>query len=198
MLGLGLPAVPLEWLGKTLNGDELRRCVDCHTTAPRAAQSDAGTLAGDRGIGCERCHGPGGNHLKAVAAGLTDLAIARPKLVSGEPIVRLCGRCHSPKGRMVSPSDPTSVRFQATTLTWSRCYTKSQVQLDCVTCHDPHRDAETSHAVYEAKCLQCHGPAATPHCSINSTRDCIGCHMPAVRDAIPHSTFTDHHIRVHR
>jgi tetratricopeptide (TPR) repeat protein len=193
-----VPAVASEWLGKTLNDDELRRCVDCHTTAPRAVRSDAGPLAGDHGIGCERCHGPGGNHLQAVAAGLTDLAIARPKLASGEPIVRLCGRCHSPKGRLVSPSDPTSVRFQATTLTWSRCYTQSRDQLDCVTCHNPHRDAETSPTFYEAKCIECHGPAATSHCPINPTRDCIGCHMPTVRDAIPHSPFTDHHIRVHR
>jgi tetratricopeptide (TPR) repeat protein len=193
-----VPTVPSEWLGKTLNGDELRRCVDCHTTAPRAARTDAGALAGDRGIGCERCHGPGGNHLKAVAAGLADLAIARPKLVSGEPIVRLCGRCHSPKGRTVSPSDPGSVRFQATTLTWSRCYTQSRDQLDCVTCHNPHRDAETSAAFYEAKCLECHGPSSTTHCPVNPTRDCIGCHMPTQRGVVLHIAFTDHHIRVHR
>ena len=100
--------------------------------------------AEDHGIRCERCHGPGGNHLKAVAAELVDLAIARPKLARGEPIVRLCGHCHSPRGRTVSASDPGLIRFQATTLTWSRCYTQSKDQLDCVTCHDPHRNAETS------------------------------------------------------
>jgi hypothetical protein len=191
------PAPPSEWLGKALSEDELRRCVGCHTTAPRAARADAGALASDRGIGCERCHGPGGNHLKAVAAGLVDLAIARPKLASGEPIVRLCGQCHSPKGRTVSSSDPDSIRFQATTLTWSRCYAESRGKLDCVTCHDPHRDADRSAAFYEAKCLSCHGPTATVRCSVKPTRDCIGCHMPSVRDAVPHSTFTDHNIRVH-
>ena len=36
------PAARSEWLGKTLSDDELRRCVDCHTTAPRAARSTPG------------------------------------------------------------------------------------------------------------------------------------------------------------
>jgi hypothetical protein len=192
------PAAPSEWLGKTLSADELRRCIGCHATALRAERADAGPFGAEGGIGCERCHGPGGNHVNAVAAGLADLAIARPKLVSGEqPIIRLCGQCHSPRGLKVSPSDPGSIRFQATTLTWSRCYTQSADRLDCVTCHDPHRDAETAPAFYEAKCLDCHGPLTARRCPVNPTRDCIGCHMPTVRRAAMHSTFTDHHIRIH-
>jgi hypothetical protein len=193
------PEKDADWLGKALGEDELRRCIGCHTTSPRVARTDAGALKGDRGIGCERCHGPGGHHVAAVAAGLDDPAIARPRLARGEPIVRLCGQCHSPKGRAVSPADPTSIRFQATTLTWSRCYTQGQGRdrLDCVTCHDPHRDAETSPAAYESKCLDCHGAKAGPRCPVNPTRGCIGCHMPTDRVAIPHSPFTDHFIRVH-
>jgi formate-dependent nitrite reductase cytochrome c552 subunit len=33
---------------------------------------------------------------------------------------------------------------------------------------------------------------------VNPNRGCIDCHMPAVKDVVPHSTFTDHFIRVHR
>jgi hypothetical protein len=33
---------------------------------------------------------------------------------------------------------------------------------------------------------------------VNPSTGCIGCHMPAVADIVPHSTFTDHFIRVHR
>jgi tetratricopeptide (TPR) repeat protein len=191
------PAAPSEWLGKTLSDDDLRRCVECHTTAPRAARADAGALAGDHGIGCERCHGPGGNHVRAVAAGLDETAIARPGRASGATVVRLCGQCHSPRRSTPSPADPASIRFQATTLTWSRCYTQSRGALDCLTCHDPHRDAETAPASYESKCLDCHGPSAATRCNVRPTRDCIGCHMPTVRGVVPHSPFTDHHIRVH-
>jgi formate-dependent nitrite reductase cytochrome c552 subunit len=134
-----------------------------------------------------------------VALGLEDLAIARPKLASGPPIVRLCGACHSPRGRTVSPRDPASVRFQATTLTWSRCYTQSSDRLDCVTCHDPHANVERGGASYEAKCLDCHGARSSAACPVSPDRDCIRCHMPSVRDVVPHEpfTFTDHHIRVH-
>jgi hypothetical protein len=192
-----VPAAPADWLGMALSEDELRRCIDCHTTAPRVARADAGALAHDRGIGCEQCHGPGGNHLKAVAAGLADPAIAPTEVVRGEPIVRLCGHCHSPRARAVSPSDPGSIRFQSTTLTWSRCYTRSDDRLDCVTCHDPHRNAETSRAFYESKCLDCHGSKATTRCPVNPSRDCIACHMPTRRGALPHISLTDHHIRVH-
>ena len=122
----------------------------------------------------------------------------------------------------VRQDDPAAVRFQGTTLTWSRCFTESQDVLDCITCHDPHRNASTSTAHYEAKCLECHSKASQPHpagrpghparprlralrddaprttCPVNPLTGCIGCHMPAVEGIVPHSSFTDHFIRVHR
>ena len=124
-----------------------------------------------------------------------------------------------------------AVRFQGSTLTWSRCFTESNDALDCTTCHDPHRNVSTSIASYESKCLSCHSGAGTvagvgttvaPNgtrprssaarskrttlaetsghttCPVNPTTGCIGCHMPAVKDVVPHSLFTDHYIRVHR
>ncbi len=200
-----------------LTADAVRRCVLCHVTDPRATLEQTGPTASDHGIGCERCHGPGGNHVLAVATGFPDLAIARPSLVSGGPIVKLCGQCHSPLGREVSPEESTAVRFQATTLTWSRCYSESDNALDCVSCHDPHRNVTKSPEAYESKCLSCHsGPDAgglarsrghkikpqgavePARCPVNPKTGCISCHMPAVRDVVPHSTFTDHFIRVHR
>jgi hypothetical protein len=113
------------------------------------------------------------------------------------------------------------VRFQAATLSWSRCFKESDDRLDCVTCHNPHQDVETKAAHYEARCLLCHAGAGaeTPRagdssqrrlpaglkagaelkpCPMSPQRGCIGCHMPTVRDVIPHSAFTDHFIRVHR
>jgi len=206
-----------EYLGKPLSDDVVRRCFLCHVTDPRAVLESTGPLASDRGIGCEKCHGPGGNHELAVKAKFPDLAIADPTRASGWRVVELCAQCHSPRVRDVSPDDPLSVRFQGTTLTWSRCFTESNDTLDCVTCHDPHRDVVTSTAHYEAKCLSCHAGAdradrssaqpgqasrsetsrATP-CPVNPANGCIGCHMPAVKNVLPHTFFTDHFIRVHR
>ena len=215
-----------EYLGKTLAESSVRLCLFCHLTSARAVLDGSGPCASDRGIRCERCHGPAGNHLLAVEGNLAaiDPAIARPTLASGPRVVQLCAECHSPRVRTVSRDDPTAVRFQGTTLTWSRCYTESRESLDCVTCHNPHRNAETSPAHYEARCLDCHARAATPTaapvanpadrprrrstaersapahttCPVNPSSGCIGCHMPAVSGVVPHTKFTDHFIRVHR
>jgi hypothetical protein len=211
-----LPAVGLGFLGRPLTVDGVRLCVSCHVTNPRAVLEEPGPEAADRAIGCERCHGPGGNHLLAVAARFPEPAIGRPSLASGAAVVQLCAQCHSPRGHPVSRDDPASVRFQGTTLTWSRCYAESDGKLDCVTCHDPHRDAATEPAYYEAKCLSCHrGGTATSGferhkpirlseagprtaCPVNPAAGCVSCHMPAVKAPMAHSTFTDHFIRVHR
>lgn len=196
------------YLGRLLTDDDVHLCLYCHTTTPRSVQSTTGPESSDRGIGCERCHGPGGNHVKAVASGFPDLAIPWSGKASGASVVALCAQCHSPFAREVSQADPASVRFPGTTLTWSRCYSETRGNLDCVTCHDPHRDAETSPAFYESICLTCHArPKPAPGttllsegpnpCPVNPTQGCLPCHMPSTRTTIPHSRFTDHHIRIH-
>jgi tetratricopeptide (TPR) repeat protein len=196
----GHPPVPPQgedYLGRFLSRDDLNSCFACHTTVPRQARDGNGPAAADRGIGCERCHGPGANHLKAVAAKLPDLAIAQPRVASGAEIVALCGQCHNPLGRAVSPIDPVAVRFPSTTLTWSRCYTESGGTFDCRTCHDPHRDLVTATSHYEAKCLSCHGKPGNAICPIDTNEGCISCHMPKAKIGVPHSDFTDHHIRAY-
>ena len=54
--------------GHFLSSDDLRHCISCHNTNPHAILAAASHRPPDRAIGCERCHGPGGNHLKATAS----------------------------------------------------------------------------------------------------------------------------------
>jgi tetratricopeptide (TPR) repeat protein len=212
------PDEATRFLGEPLTEDAVRRCLSCHVTSARAIITESSPVAYDSGITCEKCHGPGGNHILAVQANLPDRAIIDPRLASGSQVVSLCAECHSPRGRSVSKDDPAAVRFQGTTLTWSRCFLESQDTLDCMTCHDPHRNAAKSPAQYEEKCLSCHSnmnraagsersrsnlesSSYTPPrsvCSVNPKQDCIGCHMPSVKNVVPHSSFTDHFIRIHR
>jgi Tfp pilus assembly protein PilF len=78
--------------------------------------------------------------------------------------------------------------------------------LECATCHDPH-GAPASPRTRNASCLSCHdgtalvgrfpgtAPARSTHAAPGS--DCVGCHMPVVKErTVPHGSFSDHWIRV--
>jgi tetratricopeptide (TPR) repeat protein len=196
-------------LGRPMSRGAAEKCVACHVTSPRAARDRKAPEAADRGIGCERCHGPAGNHLVAMKLKFPEPAIARPSKASAAQINKLCGACHQVDDPSTTEADPRFVRFQATTLPLSRCYAEGQGRLSCVTCHDPHRDADTNPITYEARCLACHGTGKTEPpkadramrrtpCPVNPTSGCIACHMPKVEGAAPHASFTDHKIRVHK
>jgi tetratricopeptide (TPR) repeat protein len=194
-------------------------CLVCHSTNARAVRDQTGPESNDRAIGCERCHGPGGLHLAAVTAKFSQSAIASSSLASSAEINQMCGECHSQHflAMPAARTAPDWTRFPGSTLPWSRCYTESGGALSCVTCHDPHKNAETVPAFYEAKCLSCHvtsranndtgaataalenaGTAFQSPCPVNPKRDCVRCHMPKVPYDWLHGGFTDHYIRVQR
>lgn len=198
------PGDPSEYLGKGVSSAGVRDCLHCHTTRFRSLTNRSGPEVADKGIGCERCHGPGGNHVNAMNAGFPDLAIARFTDATGPERMTACSGCHASDGTF-PPTDPQFIRFQSTTLPFSKCYVESKGKLDCVTCHNPHEKLETSTKFYENKCLDCHGPKTSKGvdpfrrvpCPVNAKADCLKCHMPTEPDVVAHTSFTDHHIRVH-
>jgi hypothetical protein len=200
------PADAADFLGRPLDWNDLLSCLGCHTTVPLAARDAVAPAGLDRGIGCERCHGPGANHALAAKAKLPDLMIALPSGARASEITRLCGQCHRPPSAAAAdPLSASAVRFQAATLPLSACYDPASSRLTCVTCHDPHAATVPSPAHFDRKCLECHatpnGAAAAPpiakSCPVNAAADCVSCHMPRVPSATAHAVFTDHHIRVH-
>ena len=188
--------------------DGVVRCLYCHVTQSREfrdppPETGFGPAAADSGIGCERCHGPGGNHLAAIKAGFSDRAIVNAGTASTSAIVMQCSDCHVvgvPSQIRAAPEDPKYVRSTGVTLTLSRCYTESGDGMSCLTCHDPHRDDEQPASFYEAKCLQCHSTATASQksCRVNPAKDCLNCHMPKVPVPALHTSLTDHYIRIHR
>lgn len=193
-------------IGIVQTPDMLRLCLNCHTTNASAILAEQGPELADRGIGCERCHGPAGNHLAAMKLDFPDKAIGRFRRNSSgsrPQAMQMCAECHGTLGREIAQqSDAAIVRFQSTTLTFSACYKKSETTggFDCLTCHSPHQNAETDLKYYENKCLKCHdaqktGPEKPVVCKMNPKQDCITCHMPKIDSIQPHAKFTDHQIR---
>ena len=182
------PITAVAALGQLQTVDAIERCFNCHATGVRPGPD---LTAMRPGVTCERCHGAGAAH--AAKPGKTN--IRNPARLDAAAQVRLCGECHRlPARTSAAPEleDPLSVRFAPIGLMASRCYQTSG-RLKCVTCHDPHADAEPGPAHYTAKCQGCHTSATTSTCP--RTPDCVTCHMPRVRP-VPDLQFTDHRIRV--
>ncbi len=230
-LSSGLPRRPDEeraYLGPIMvERDGVRRCLSCHTTSFRAVLEKTGPESLDHSIGCEKCHGPGGHHELSIASGFSDPAIAGTRESSAAQINHICARCHDfPRWESLTQSrtDPALYRFQSLGLGWSRCFTESDGELSCVTCHDPHRNVQTSTSINESRCLSCHAGSKSPStksipsgnssveprgspekssrkqsrtvCPVNPANRCLECHMPRSWQPESHSFKTDHFIRI--
>ncbi len=212
---------PADFQGETIGvRDGLAKCLYCHVSNPRTGHESIGPEIADRAIGCERCHGPGGNHIAALQTGFPDWAIVNPANASPRAVtINQCNNCHILEHKVPDedPANPGYVRSQGIGWARSRCNTESDGAFGCVTCHDPHQSARgASTSDYEVKCLKCHASTSQPAgneapgstapdgagspfraCPVNPSKGCIQCHMPRVRMDSLHMDLTDHYIRVH-
>jgi tetratricopeptide (TPR) repeat protein len=187
-------------------------CLFCHTAYP---QSAGGVPVA---IDCQRCHGPGGEHVHTRKPG----AIINPARLGPAAQLEVCLQCHleSTSHRLpyairrydrdvfsYRPGEPLEnyifhfdrasgtgyegnfeIDHAGYRLLQSACFRKSNGALTCTTCHNPH--AESREAVeYVRACIGCHAD------SHRRGENCLECHMPKRRttDAI-HITMTDHAI----
>ncbi len=200
-------------------------CLQCHASA---IQRIGGTQNAydsppfrEGGVACERCHGPGSDH---VAAGKP---MVNPAKLAGPERDSICEQCHlSGEIRVPKPGmdegafrpgerlskfltvfvragtpSPMRVTSHAENLEQSACKRASGEKLWCGTCHDPHsvpNDNEKA-AYFRNKCLSCHEPSdcrsARPAREANGD-NCTACHMPRNPPSdVDHVVFTDHSIR---
>jgi tetratricopeptide (TPR) repeat protein len=197
MLAPGLPAQPpgsLEAaLGLTLSPSFETQCLTCHGQPNTLGAGKQG------GVHCETCHGPGEKHLQAVAAGTPRNGIVNPKNLSTGDSLAVCAQCHAGFGRHIDPTPADLlIANQVTALRHSECFIQTNQALTCSTCHNPHDNPASETRTAQQVCLRCHSLAIAQHaaiCPINSTSDCIRCHMPAIEIGPLH--LVDHWIRVH-
>ena len=178
-----------------------------------------GRRRGDRLRAVSRARGqpPGGGRRRLARPGDRRRPRRHGARGHGRCPVRRASTVDHPAAIRAAPDDPTYVPLAGPDPDVpSRCYTDGGGRLSCLTCHDPHREAEKSASFYEAKCLSCHssgrtGPGPSPArdggvsgvsggrpCPVNATKGCLDCHMPKHPVADLHTTLTDHYIRVRR
>ena len=137
-------------------------------------------------MGCERCHGPGRDHILAARGGRPRSGIYSYGRASAGTIMELCEGCHRgpqavPDAELESAVDLP--RFQGTALAASKCYRNSGGRISCLSCHNPHRNASHDTAGYERVCAGCHSAASpgSKSCPVNPRAGCIS--MPTCRYA---------------
>ncbi|HMJ21457.1 MAG TPA: multiheme c-type cytochrome, partial [Terriglobales bacterium] len=211
-----------EAFGRDISGDEARNCFSCHGTAAVVDDKlELGRLV--PGVGCEACHGPGAQHIAAMASGKKGgRYIFNPRALDADTLSQeFCGACHrgaDTVGMMPDLGGINNVRFQPYRISLSRGHNSNDRHFACTTCHDPHVELNHAPAGYDARCTECHArgvprpvpsatqetaprrqttaPAAKP-CPVAS-EGCVTCHMPKVELPSAHFKFTDHRIRIAR
>lgn len=168
-------------------------CLNCHASrislVPGTLYKYDDPPFAEGGVSCERCHGPGANHVakKTDPSLIGAYAIVNPKKL--DPIRResVCAQCHLTGAARVarfgskgykpgdklsdhsavfvwSNSDPSAMtatgHFEKLAL--SACWQGARDKLWCGTCHDPHSEPApaTRAAFYREKCQTCHQPDA--------------------------------------
>lgn len=203
-------------------------CLFCHSSR---VQHVAGTQNRYRdppfleaGVSCERCHGPGRDHVEAMRAGRRSetAQIVNPGKLAPARRDSICQQCHLTGAVRVprSAAGPTAFRpgdllsdhvavfvragasgeraatDHAEQLSNSRCQQVSGAKLWCGSCHDAHSQPAPDGRVafYRQACLNCH---AAEECSTQPSQaaDCASCHMPKGRSREgEHVVYTDHTI----
>jgi tetratricopeptide (TPR) repeat protein len=182
-------------LGRTLSPRFEHRCLTCHGEPNTLGAGKSG------GVRCESCHGPALAHASSFSGGSQAQVLVKPDDLKGASSMAVCAQCHSGLSP-TSHSDPMPedvlVSSQVPALRASECFIQSGENLKCTDCHNPHQDSVTVSQESVNTCLRCHGGGSAQHaasCPINSTRDCLSCHMPSIEEKS--FRLTDHWIRVH-
>jgi tetratricopeptide (TPR) repeat protein len=202
--------LPVAWLypfgrwGVDVNTTTARpthsSCLECHNTWVAHVPGTVNRYRREGmllGVTCERCHGPGREHVNHHRAHPDDQEgrkIVHPGRLNRERKMDLCAQCHANAKRFAPafsyrPGEPLDAYFhnakptyreddttnQVRYLSESKCFQKSA--MTCLTCHDPHRPGSA-----RGGCLNCHTVEKCtdrPHLPAAVRDDCVGCHMPA-------------------
>jgi len=166
-------------------------CAGCHNTGLELKKVERGFESRyiELNIGCEKCHGPGSEHVKAPK---TKGKIIHPRKLQYERSLEVCGQCHTrgvsvPNGTFKFPwndrdnkpykiGEPLSNYYQFKPGIWGdpQAHSKSH--------HQQWLDFQKSgHFYARVLCFDCHNPHGGPSRSQLTKADhnnnlCLSCH----------------------
>ncbi len=202
------------------------RCMACHNSYPNHVEWVEGKYVDvPNGIGCERCHGPGGAHVALRLAGRgptesIDYSIVNPARLEHDLQMDVCQQCHLHTTVSILRDGRGAFDYRPSE--------RLEDHLALFSAPDPEGGLDViSHAERLAKsacylegtpqmtCTTCHNPhegfrdkgpeyfndtCMSCHQTVADHEfwdDCATCHMPKeIADGTPHATFTDHWIRI--
>jgi hypothetical protein len=200
-------------------------CLACHSGRPNSVRGRNGVYGNpafhELAVGCENCHGPGGDHVKGNRHAIVNPGALEPRLAED-----ICMNCHQAGNARILQPGKTYSDFRPgtplretlaifklpqtgeadllehnTAMKASNCFRGSAGKLSCLTCHNVHAEIEPAKKAefYRARCLTCHNNQSCklPLAERVSSRgnDCAGCHMPKrATTQIAHSALTNHRI----
>lgn len=147
LVAAGLTGCPISG-----GASDVETCLGCHNG--RVAQDQTAVRTSPhKAIGCEACHGPGGQHL--AAGGRWGYSLAG---LQGDKLTAKCGQCHETATAAFLAGPHKEVTTKA-----------------CLDCHDVHAEA----VMPSSKCLDCHTPAGIGgerHKEHVQAETCLACH----------------------
>ncbi len=190
-----------SWQVRQPSVDGATQCVTCHVTGYDQPTKEWT----EPGVGCESCHGPGGEH---ITASDKKASIVQPQTLDPLREAMICGQCHSlgqdmsgkyPRSPEYRPGDDLPETFVDSKPAehvphmappWSEYsewlqskHASASPPTTCTTCHEPHGVSNLPHQLRKegnALCLDCHknltGAEHAPATLEETT--CASCHMP--------------------
>jgi len=182
-----------------------RRCFECHASyikeLPMQTQGLLATPEFDKnslifGIDCERCHGPGTNHVNfhtTYPEAKKPMYIKTFASLTRAQKIDVCATCHSgntehmqksifafqPGDKLADYKEGSYLHQnidsakldvhgnQTQLLESSKCF--AMTNMNCTTCHDVHKNDRQNVAMYSQKCLTCHTGQGHTVCKLTAS-----------------------------
>lgn len=182
-----------------LNRSFEAQCAGCHNTGLRLEKTTAGEFRStytELNIGCEKCHGPGSEHVRGGGA---KALIVNPRNLPFERSVEVCGQCHSrgvsqPNGVHDFPWDDANNTPYVLGQPLRQYYSDKGGRWGDPEAHSRQHHQQgldylkSKHFAGQVRCFDCHDPHGGPgrfqlvKADFNNTL-CLSCHAKDKRFA---------------